>query len=106
MYLFLFLVVLHLHCCMQASSGCVVQASCYGGFSCCAAQALGQTGSVTAAVWCSCSTACGIFLDQGLNPRPLHWKVDHHLLYHQGNLIIAVWICTSLVISHVDHLLM
>ena len=24
----------------------------------------------------SCSTACGIFLDQGSNPCPLHWQVD------------------------------
>ena len=24
----------------------------------------------------SCSLACGIFLDQGLNPCPLHWQVD------------------------------
>ena len=24
----------------------------------------------------SCSTACGIFLDQGSNPRPLNWQVD------------------------------
>ena len=24
----------------------------------------------------SCSAACGIFLDQGLNPCPLHWQAD------------------------------
>ena len=24
----------------------------------------------------SCSAACGIFLDQGSNPRPLHWQAD------------------------------
>ena len=24
----------------------------------------------------SCSTACGIFLDQGSNPCPLHWQAD------------------------------
>ena len=24
----------------------------------------------------SCSEACGIFPDQGLNPCPLHWQVD------------------------------
>ena len=23
-----------------------------------------------------CPTACGIFLDQGLNPCPLHWQVN------------------------------
>ena len=32
------------------------------GFSSCDAQA--------------CSMACGIFLDQGSNPCPLHWQVD------------------------------
>ena len=29
--------------------------------------------------------ACGIFLDQGLNPQPLHWQVDSYPLYHQGS---------------------
>ena len=24
----------------------------------------------------SCSSACGIFLDQGSNPCPLHWQAD------------------------------
>ena len=24
----------------------------------------------------SCSEACGIFLDQGWNPCPLHWQAD------------------------------
>ena len=24
----------------------------------------------------SCPMACGIFLDQGLNPYPLHWQAD------------------------------
>ena len=24
----------------------------------------------------SCPVACGIFLDQGLNPFPLHWQAD------------------------------
>ena len=24
----------------------------------------------------SCSSACGIFLDNGLNPCPLHWQAD------------------------------
>ena len=32
----------------------------------------------SAAVGCglSCPVVCGIFLDQGSNPRPLHWQVD------------------------------
>ena len=31
-----------------------------------------------------CSTAFGIFPDQGLNQCLLHWQVDSHPLYHQG----------------------
>ena len=33
-----------------------------------------------------CSTACGIFLNQGLNPCPLHWQADSYPLHSQGNL--------------------
>ena len=33
----------------------------------------------------SCSAACGLFLDQGTNPRPLHWQVDSYPLHHQGS---------------------
>ena len=33
----------------------------------------------------SCSLACGICLDQGLNPCPLHWQADPYLLHHQGS---------------------
>ena len=63
---------------------------------CCGAQALGMRASVVTALglsicgsWAlecrlsscgtrafSCSTACGIFPDQGSNPCPLHWQVD------------------------------
>ena len=57
-------------------------------FSCCGARALGMwasvvvarglysAGSVVVAHGLSCSAACGIFLDQGSNPCPLHWQVD------------------------------
>ena len=34
----------------------------------------------------SYSVACGIFLDQGLNPRLLHWQVDSLPLSHQGSI--------------------
>ena len=34
--------------------------------------------------WSSCSTACGIFLDQGLTPCLLHWQADSLPLNHQG----------------------
>ena len=29
--------------------------------------------------------ACGISLDQGSNPCPLHWQVDFYPLHHQGS---------------------
>ena len=32
----------------------------------------------------SCSAACGIFLDQGSNPRALCWQADSYSLCHQG----------------------
>ena len=37
-------------------------------------------------VWgLTCSTACGIFLDQGSNPHLLHWQSDSYPLHHQGS---------------------
>jgi len=46
---------------------------------------LQSIGSVVVAHGLSCSVACGIFLDQGLNPCPLHWFMDSSPLSHQGN---------------------
>ena len=48
-------------------------------------QQLWCTGSVVVAHGLSCSTACGIFPDQGSNPRPLHWQADSQPLCHQGS---------------------
>ena len=44
-----------------------------------------RTGSVVVAHGPSCSAACGIFPDQGSNPRPLHWQADSQPLRHQGS---------------------
>ena len=44
-----------------------------------------RTGSVGVAHGPSCSTACGIFPVQGLNPCPLHWQADSQPLRHQGS---------------------
>ena len=44
-----------------------------------------RAGSVVVAHGCSCSTACGIFPDQGSNPCPLHWQADSQPLHHQGS---------------------
>jgi len=40
-----------------------------------AVQVLQSTGSITGHQL-SCPEACGIFPDQGSNPRPLHWQAD------------------------------
>ena len=42
-------------------------------------------GSVVVAHGPSCSTACGIFPDQGTNLCPLHWQADSQPLRHQGS---------------------
>ena len=44
-----------------------------------------RTGSVAVAHGPSCSAACGIFPDQGLNPCPPHWQADSQPLRHQGS---------------------
>ena len=67
---FLFLTVLGLCCC----SGFCPAAVC--GLPLLWARALGCVGSVAVAPRLTCSTACGIFLDQGLNLCLLQWQVD------------------------------
>ena len=44
-----------------------------------------RAGSVVVAHGPSCSAACGIFPDQGLNPCSLHWQADSQPLHHQGS---------------------
>ena len=44
-----------------------------------------RAGSVVVAHGPSCSAACGVFPDQGLNPCPLHWQSDSQPLRHQGS---------------------
>ena len=53
--------------------------------SCCRVQALGCMGSVVVAQVLSRSVACDIFLDQGLNPCPLHWQAGSLPLSDQGS---------------------
>ena len=43
------------------------------------------SGSVVEALGLSCSAACGIFPDQGMNHCPLHWQADSYSLCHQGS---------------------
>ena len=58
---------------------------CCSGFSCPGACSLGTQALVVAAQWLSCSTACGIFPDQGLNQWLLHCKADYYKPDHQGS---------------------
>ena len=59
---------------------------------CWGTQALGAGASVVVAhrlgscssLGLSCSVACGIFPDQGSNPRPLRWQANSLPLCHQG----------------------
>ena len=46
---------------------------------------LQSTGPAAVAHGPSRSTACGILLDQGRNPCPLHWQADPQPLCHQGS---------------------
>ena len=110
--IFFFLAALGIRCCAQASLveqvgatlRCGVRASHCSGFSCCGAglqahglqqlwhmgsvvvaHGLQSAGSVVVAHGPSCSAACGIFPDQGSNPRPLHQQADSQPLLHQGS---------------------
>ena len=57
-------------------SNCGVWASHCSGFYSPRAQALDPWSWVVVVHRLSCPVACGIFLDQGLSPCPLHWQVD------------------------------
>ena len=48
-----------------------------------------RSGSVVVAHGLSCSVACGIFPDQGLNPCPLHWQGDSQPLCHQESPVVG-----------------
>ena len=50
-----------------------------------AALRLQSTGSVVVTHWLSCSVACGVFPNQGLNLCLLHWQLDSLPLSHQGS---------------------
>ena len=77
------------------SPGMVHGASHCGGFSCCRAWAPGCMGSVFVACGLSCPVVCGIFLDQGSNPCPLHWQVESQPLDHQESSMLSSFKCLS-----------
>ena len=95
---YLFLAVLGLCCFAWDFSSCfeqgllVVHRLLIATASRCRAQALGTQASVlqhadSVVVFqgLSCSAACGIFLEQGPNPCPLHWQADSLPVSHQGS---------------------
>ena len=93
LFIYLFMAVLGLRFCARAFS---VVASGGHSSSRCAGLSLSRppllqstgsrhAGSVIVAHGPSCSTACGIFPDQGSNPCPLHWQADSQPLRHQGS---------------------
>ena len=89
----LFLAALGLCCCtcfslVVASGGCslvVVLRLLNVVVSRVAEHRLWSTGSAAVALGLSCSSACGILLDQGSNPSPPQWQADSHPLSHQGS---------------------
>ena len=58
---------------------------CHAGFSSLDSWALDRAQTVVVVHGLSCSTACGIFPDQGSNERLWHWQADSLPLSHQGS---------------------
>ena len=93
LFIYLFMAVLGLRFCARAFSSCSEWGPLFiaaRGPLTIAASLVGSTGSrragsVVVAHGRSCSAACGIFPDQGLNPCPLHWQADSQSLCHQGS---------------------
>ena len=102
----LFLAALGLCCFAWVFSSCsewglllVVLSGHWSGISCCEAYSLSTWASVVVARGLSCFMAflhqplasfsflikCGIFLDRGSNPCPLHWQTGSYPLSHQGS---------------------
>ena len=69
-----------------------------------AAPPLESMGSAVVAHVLNWPMACGIFSDQGSNPRPLHWQVGSYLLHYQGIPSDAsVFFLSSLLQLLLDH---
>ena len=90
-YLFQFLALVGLRCCMWAFCSCSewgLLSSCGAGLLNAVTSPVAETGSVVGgsgmlehssvvvAFWLSCPMACGIFPDQGSNPGLLYWQAD------------------------------
>ena len=66
-------------------SSCSMWASHRSGLSCCRTEALDIQASVVVVRGLSWPSTCGIFLGQGSNRCPLHWRVNSQPLGHQGS---------------------
>ena len=66
--------MLSLHRCAQVFSGCGRRGP-----------VAARRGSVVVAHGFSCAVVCGIFPDQELNPRPLHWQADFYPVNYRGS---------------------
>ena len=92
--IYLFIIILFIY-----FFGCTGSLLLLGLFSSCSEWGLLSTGGARASHFCrfsccgaqasehglSCSKACGIFLDQGLNPCLLHWQADSLPLSYHGS---------------------
>ena len=63
---------------------------------------LWHTGSVVVVHRLSCSEACGLLPDQGLNPCSLHWHVDSYPLYHRGSPLFMYFKSSHTMESNLD----
>ena len=68
-----------------ATLHCGACASHCSGFFGCGAQVVGLRALEVVLHRLICSKACGIFLDQRLNPCPLHWQAGSYPRHHQGS---------------------
>ena len=76
-FIYLFLTVLGLLCCVWAFSSCSKQGLLFIAMR----NLLLEVASFVVehrlqSLWLSYSKVCGIYLDQGLNPCPLHWQAN------------------------------
>ena len=78
---------------------CGAQPSHCRGFPRCSAWAAGARASVVVALGLSCSVACGILPDQGLNLCPLHWQADSYPLCHQGSPCGSVFKASKIILN-------
>ena len=62
-----------------------------------------RAGSVVVAHGPTCSTACGIFPDQGSNPCSLHRQADSQPLRHQGSPLRPFLTTSIKKVSHVSY---